>query len=320
MSLLLDAVSRHRHDQAQQGGVDPALLAALPVNKPMRRFRGIWISPLLALMVGGALGWVSWPSASPASQVAPPAAVSLAGRIALPLPVDLQAASASPASVEVAPAPALAADAAGAVTSPEVAASTAVTRPSVEAEAPTEPETSPALQRAFEAALADLNIEPEAPVEPEVPQSALQQALAAALAQSELAEAETTPTAAQSEPESEPVPALSFELQQKLLQAQRDVAAAQRQPAQPAERTVEPTAIPKLGQMPWAFQKRLPDLDVTAHVYATRPEDRWLRANGRELQEGDEAAPGLIVTEILPSEIVLEMDEQKFRIPALGSI
>lgn len=88
----------------------------------------------------------------------------------------------------------------------------------------------------------------------------------------------------------------------------------------PAEEPVASENLPKLGQMPWAFQKRIPDVEITAHVYATDPNSRWLRANGRELQEGDEAAPGLTVAEILPSEVVLEMDGQRFRVPALGSL
>ncbi|MBY6017961.1 general secretion pathway protein GspB [Halomonas denitrificans] len=90
-------------------------------------------------------------------------------------------------------------------------------------------------------------------------------------------------------------------------------------PAQPPAQ-VRSEDLPKLGQMPWAFQKRLPDVEITAHVYATDPANRWLRANGRELQEGDEAAPGLTVAEILPNEVVLEMDGERFRVPALGSL
>ncbi|ADN77460.1 hypothetical protein Fbal_3261 [Ferrimonas balearica DSM 9799] len=90
-------------------------------------------------------------------------------------------------------------------------------------------------------------------------------------------------------------------------------------PAQPPAQ-VRSEDLPKLGQMPWAFQKRLPDVEITAHVYATDPANRWLRANGRELQEGDEAAAGLTVAEILPNEVVLEMDGERFRVPALGSL
>ncbi|MBY6188288.1 general secretion pathway protein GspB [Marinobacter hydrocarbonoclasticus] len=91
--------------------------------------------------------------------------------------------------------------------------------------------------------------------------------------------------------------------------------------AEPAEPQPIPSSeLPKLGQMPWAFQKRIPDVEITAHVYATDPDSRWLRANGRELQEGDEAAPGLTIAEIMPSEVVLEMDGERFRVPALGSL
>ncbi|MBY5993701.1 general secretion pathway protein GspB [Ferrimonas balearica] len=137
--------------------------------------------------------------------------------------------------------------------------------------------------------------------------------------------------AAASEPVAQADPALLAAFEQALAEMGDDVLTPQPRLAQPVESpldlqpdpgvtTVPAAEVPKLGQMPWAFQKRVPDVAITAHVYATNPADRWLRANGRELQEGDEAAPGLTVSEILPNEVVLEMDGERFRIPALGSI
>ncbi len=85
-------------------------------------------------------------------------------------------------------------------------------------------------------------------------------------------------------------------------------------------RFVADEQIPKLGQLSLSFQKQLPDLEISAHVFATEPTKRLVRANGRELQEGDEAAPGVRIKEILPNEVVLEMNQQAFRVPALGRL
>ncbi|TKB51439.1 hypothetical protein FCL40_02475 [Ferrimonas sediminicola] len=78
--------------------------------------------------------------------------------------------------------------------------------------------------------------------------------------------------------------------------------------------------VPKLGTLPWNFQKRLPDINITAHVYSSDAGNRWLRANGRELQEGDSIAEGVTLKEIRPNEVVLEMAGQVFSVPALGQL
>ncbi|SDI66283.1 general secretion pathway protein B [Ferrimonas sediminum] len=77
---------------------------------------------------------------------------------------------------------------------------------------------------------------------------------------------------------------------------------------------------PKLGTLPWAFQKGLPDINITAHVYSSDADNRWLRANGRELQEGDAVAPGVTLKEIRPNEVILEKEGQAFSVPALGQL
>ncbi|USD37029.1 general secretion pathway protein GspB [Ferrimonas sp. SCSIO 43195] len=82
----------------------------------------------------------------------------------------------------------------------------------------------------------------------------------------------------------------------------------------------QPTEAPKLGTLPWAFQKGLPDINITAHVYSSDADNRWLRANGRELQEGDAVAPGVTLKEIRPNEVILEKAGQAFSVPALGQL
>ncbi|GAA5191687.1 general secretion pathway protein GspB [Ferrimonas gelatinilytica] len=295
MSLLLDAVTRHRHGEALKEGLEPAMLAALPQPRSSRRFRGIWLAPFVGGVLGAglaaALGNLPQPSL-PSAPDTPSSSIELAQRVAMPLPVslpsDIAEESGSADEVPLAGLPV--------AVIPPPSAHVAKARPQTAApdrleEAVVSP---PDLVQAFEAVLADLGGEV-------LPESLDRPAAA------EVAVTGTEP------------PPLDPELQRRLAQVQRELAEAKGQPQPPAPMP-DNSSVPKLGQMPWSFQKRLPDLTVTAHVYATKREDRWLRANGRELQEGDEAANGLTVVEILPSEIVLEMDQQRFRIPALGSL
>ncbi len=308
MSLLLDAVTRHRHGEALQQGLELAMLAALPPSRSTRRFRGIWLAPFL----GGALGAglaaaLGAPPQAPIPSLSPQGvpAIMLAQRVAMPPPVQLPSSDKEEAmagEVALAGLPVTLVPPAERIGRP----AQGETQRSTDTVPATEPAQKPApeLVQAFEAALADLG--------ESLPSGDIGEPLPVTEGAGTM---EVDPEAASS---AEPPP-LSPDLQRRLAQVQREIAQAKGQPQPPAPMP-DNRSVPKLGQMPWAFQKRLPDLTVTAHVYATKPADRWLRANGRELQEGDEAANGLTVVEILPSEIVLEMDQQRFRIPALGSL
>ncbi|SHI22904.1 general secretion pathway protein GspB [Ferrimonas marina] len=305
MSLLLDAVSRAKQAQSQ----DPAMVVTLPgVRRRPRPWHWLW--PLPALALGAGLGWWWQPTAAPVVAEVPHSGVALGPQVTLPSPVAMQPRPAlEPVALEGLPVVAQREVAQPEATAtPAAANSTPVAANGSAQPAPqqvSEPEVDPAVQRAFETALAQVGGE-LLPAMSEVE----------AVPTPEPQVMETVQVVADAELPEELEP-LSFELQQALERAQQQVATQQ---ARQRAGNVSGSEVPKLGQMPWAFQKQLPDLEVTAHVYASTPDKRWVRANGRELQEGDEAAPGLTISEILPNEIVLEMDQQRFRIPALGTL
>jgi len=50
--------------------------------------------------------------------------------------------------------------------------------------------------------------------------------------------------------------------------------------------------------LPRAVREEIPPPRITVLVFAERPADRFVLMNGRRLQEGDEASPGLVLEEI----------------------
>lgn len=99
-------------------------------------------------------------------------------------------------------------------------------------------------------------------------------------------------------------------------------------PAQPAPQPVKPPvaaasapvaaapalmALP-LSAMPADFQRAIPDINVSVHVFAEQPASRWVLVNGRRAHEGQEIAAGLKLERITPDGMVLQFRGQRFAI------
>ncbi|WP_417345317.1 general secretion pathway protein GspB [Ferrimonas sp.] len=283
MSYLLDAVGREKQ---QQGQLDPAMAAPLAPKRALPWHYG-W--PLVGTVLGVGLGWLAvslQPHPEPVAADAPE--LQVVKQVVMPIPVAWE----QPAPK---PEPQYVYKSEGDQIEPEITAAEfkaeVLTEDHLLVDADTKPEAAP------QAA----GVSPQAPAQQAQPANAkLLAAFERAVADLELEpEVVTEP-----EPEPAPEPEVSAE---SLLNPQASVAAA-------------PAEVPKLGTLPWNFQKRLPDINITAHVYSSEVENRWLRANGRELQEGDSVAPGVMLREIRPNEVILEMSGQAFSVPALGQL
>ncbi|WP_413111179.1 AAA family ATPase [Thaumasiovibrio sp. DFM-14] len=79
----------------------------------------------------------------------------------------------------------------------------------------------------------------------------------------------------------------------------------------------ETEAVP-IGQLPASVQQRIPALNFQTHIYASTAKARWVKVNNRELFEGDEAAPGLVIAEIAPNHVEMTFENYRFEIPALS--
>ncbi|HCD14348.1 general secretion pathway protein GspB [Shewanella sp.] len=75
--------------------------------------------------------------------------------------------------------------------------------------------------------------------------------------------------------------------------------------------------VPPYGGLPAGLQLQVPEFDISAHVYASEPSKRWLNVDGAELQEGDSIKGILKIVEIRPRDVVLEIQGQRFRVPAI---
>lgn len=66
------------------------------------------------------------------------------------------------------------------------------------------------------------------------------------------------------------------------------------------------------------LQQQIPSLRFEAHVYATSPGQRWVKVNGKTLQEGQWVTADIRLREITPQYVLLEFGQQLFSMAALS--
>ena len=65
------------------------------------------------------------------------------------------------------------------------------------------------------------------------------------------------------------------------------------------------------------LQGQIPPVRFEAHVYATQSSQRWVKVNGKSLQEGQWVTADIRLKEITPQFVLLEMGDELFSMPAL---
>lgn len=78
----------------------------------------------------------------------------------------------------------------------------------------------------------------------------------------------------------------------------------------------EEISVRPLTQMPQQLQNALPSLEFEQHIYASDGQG-WIKVNGRDRYEGDYIGDNLIVEKILPQQVILSFQGEKFSLPAL---
>jgi general secretion pathway protein B len=76
--------------------------------------------------------------------------------------------------------------------------------------------------------------------------------------------------------------------------------------------------VVRIDQLPASILGQIPAMSFSAHMYASNPQDRWVRVNGRRLSEGDLIAENLSIVEIAPENIVLAFKGSTFTMNALS--
>lgn len=73
-----------------------------------------------------------------------------------------------------------------------------------------------------------------------------------------------------------------------------------------------------INQLDDMLQRQLPALRFEAHVYASDAKQRWIKVNGKDLQQGQWVTADIQVKEILPQYVILQFNQAQFSVEALA--
>ncbi len=79
-----------------------------------------------------------------------------------------------------------------------------------------------------------------------------------------------------------------------------------------------PDGTKAYAELPFSVRKALPAINLSMHVYATDPAQRFVILNDSRLSEGDKTSDDVTVREIRPDGVVLEFQGQRFFYPRDG--
>ncbi len=78
------------------------------------------------------------------------------------------------------------------------------------------------------------------------------------------------------------------------------------------------TALPRIDQLPQTVLAQMPSMSFSAHMYASNPQDRWVRVNSRRVSEGEFISNNLILKKIEAEQVVLDFRGTEFTMNALS--
>ncbi|MGB0836299.1 MAG: general secretion pathway protein GspB [Psychrobium sp.] len=70
---------------------------------------------------------------------------------------------------------------------------------------------------------------------------------------------------------------------------------------------------------PQWYQDLVPALEFSSHIYGSNADDRWVRVNDQVVKEGELINANMRLVRVEPQEVVIEMQERHFTLPALSS-
>lgn len=128
---------------------------------------------------------------------------------------------------------------------------------------------------------------------------------------------EVVTVTAQAAPVAEPVPEpeVSAELRERFASA---LAQSEQQPRANSNITAHSAPAQDISMLDLTLQRQLPRLKFEAHVYATQPAQRWVKVNGKSLQEGQWITADVRLREITPHYVMLEFGQTLFSMRALS--
>lgn len=76
-------------------------------------------------------------------------------------------------------------------------------------------------------------------------------------------------------------------------------------------------AVP-IKDLPAHLRAQIPDISYSSHVYSSKPQNRSVRLNNRDLREGSWLSDDVEVLEILQNEVIMRVGAQSFSLQALS--
>ncbi|MDP2560736.1 general secretion pathway protein GspB [Psychrobium sp. 1_MG-2023] len=74
-----------------------------------------------------------------------------------------------------------------------------------------------------------------------------------------------------------------------------------------------------LAQYPQWYQNLVPELEFSSHIYASDINERWVRVNNQVVKQGELINASMRLIAIEPQQVVIEMQQRQFTLPALSS-
>jgi general secretion pathway protein B len=111
---------------------------------------------------------------------------------------------------------------------------------------------------------------------------------------------------------------INSELFRRIQRVAEDVDNQPTEPAPELLRVTDLNELPRIDQLSPAILTQMPAMSFSAHMYASNPQDRWVRVNSTRLGEGDTIANKVLLKRIESEKVVLEYKGTEFTMNALS--
>ena len=68
-----------------------------------------------------------------------------------------------------------------------------------------------------------------------------------------------------------------------------------------------------MGELPLSIRQELPSMQISLHLYSTRPKNSFVSIDNRTLREGEDLAPGIRLEQITPDGMIFSYKGYRFR-------
>ena len=107
---------------------------------------------------------------------------------------------------------------------------------------------------------------------------------------------------------------VSNDLANRFNQALADMKADEEKPKKSSKLHPQP-----LTRYPQWYQDLVPSLDFSSHIYSSEANNRWVKVNKQVVKEGELINANMRLVAITPEQVVIEMQQRQFTLPALSS-